>query len=257
MAVIKTSAILLRSFNYSETSKVLRFFTLDHGVMGVMAKGMRRSQGRHGGGIETFVTGELTAYVRPTRDLQTLKDFSATRPRRALASNGLRFAAASMLAELALEHSGEGPAPEIYHRLHQALNAVEEAPEGDLPVTLLCEAWGLVAELGYEPVLDLCVRCQRPLEAGEMGRFDFGAGGVVCAACSEDTAGPRVGPVARRQLRQLLEGDVSVQLTHARAHVRLLSDFVTYHLSGSRPLQTFEFLSDVIGPDDPGAMERM
>ena len=102
MGVITTSAILLRSFNYSETSKVLRFFTRDHGVMAVMAKGSRKSHGRFGGSIETFVTGELTAYVRPTRDLQTLKDFSATRPRRPLAAHVLRFAGASLTRSPAL-----------------------------------------------------------------------------------------------------------------------------------------------------------
>ena len=257
MGVITTAAILLRSFNYSETSKVLRFFTRDHGVMGVMAKGTRKSHGRYGGSIGTFVTGELTAYVRTTRDLQTLKEFSATRPRRARAGQGLRFAGASMIAEVALEHSGEGPAAGVFDGLNQALDAIEEADEADLWGTLLREAWGLVATLGYHPVLDPCVRCGRALEAGEMGRFDFGSGGIRCANCSDDESGPRLGPNARRHLRQMLDRDSSLQVTHARAHLRLLSNFVTYHLSGSRPLHTFRFLSDVLGPDDAEALERM
>lgn len=257
MGVITTSAILLRSFNYSETSKVLRFFTRDHGVMAVMAKGSRKSHGRYGGSIETFVTGELTAYVRPTRDLQTLKDFSATRPRRPLAAHVLRFAGASILAEVALEHSGEGPAPEIFERLNHGLDAVEVVDEPELLATLLREVWGLVADLGYHPVLDPCVQCGRALEAGEMGRFDFGGGGVRCAQCAEDGSGPRLGPNARRQLRQMLDADPSVQVSHPRAHLRLLENFVTYHLAGSRPLRTFKFLADLLGQDDSGTLERM
>ncbi len=257
MGVITTTAILLRSFNYSETSKVLRFFTRDHGVMAVMAKGERRTHGRYGGSIQTFVTGELTAYVRQTRDLQTLKDFSATRSRRPIAAHVLRFAGASMLAEVALEHSGEGPAPEIFERLDKGLDAVEVVEESRLLPTLLREAWGLVAGLGYQPVLDPCVHCGRELEAGEMGRFDFGGGGVRCAHCAEDGPGPRLGPNARRQLRMMLEGRSLVEVSHPRAHLRLLENFVTYHLAGSRPLRTFQFLADLLGQDDPGTLERM
>ena len=254
--MITTAAILLRSFNYSETSKVLRFLTRDHGVMGVMAKGARKSHGRYGGSIETFVTGELTAYVRPTRDLQTLKAFAGTRPRRPLAGNVIRFAGASMLAEVVLEHSGEDPAPEIFDRMDRALDAVEVVDEISLPGTLLGEAWGLVAALGYQPVLDPCVRCERSLEDGEMGRFDFAGGGIRCADCADDEPGPRIGPNARRQLCELIEGNPSVQVSHVRAHLRLLADFVTYHLSGSRPLKTFQFLTDVLEQDDSPTLER-
>ena len=257
MGVITTAAILLRSFNYGETSKVLRFLTRDHGVMGVMAKGTRKSHGRYGGGVETFVTGELTAYVRSTRDLQTLKDFAATRPRRALAGNVVRFAGASMLAEVVLEHSGEGATPEIFDRLNHALDSVEAVDETGLPGTLLCEAWGLVAALGYQPVLDPCVRCERSLEVEEMGRFDFPGGGVRCANCSDDESGPRIGPNARRQLHEMIDGSASVQASHVRAHLRLLEDFVSYHLSGSRPLRTFQFLNDVLERDDGQALERV
>ncbi|GMR13311.1 MAG: DNA repair protein RecO [Gemmatimonadota bacterium] len=257
MGVITTTAVLLRSYNYSETSKILRFFTRDHGVMAVIAKGERRIHGRYGGSLETFVTGELTAYVRPTRDLQTLKDFSATRPRRLLAGHVLRFAGASMLAEVVLEHSGEGPTPEIFGRLNHGLDAIEVVNESELPATLLGEAWGLVADLGYHPVLDPCLQCGRPLEAGEMGRFDFGGGGVRCAHCAEAGEGPRLGPNARQQLRQMLAGDHSVQVSHPLAHLRLLEHFVTYHLAGSRPLKTFQFLADLLEREDSEPVEGM
>ena len=42
MSVVTTPAVLLRSFNYSETSRILRLYTLDLGLVGGMAKGMWR-----------------------------------------------------------------------------------------------------------------------------------------------------------------------------------------------------------------------
>jgi len=55
----------------------------------------------------------------------------------------------------------------------------------------------------------------------------------------------------------MLEGGSSVEVSHPRAHLRLLENFVTYHLAGSRPLRTFQFLADLLGQDDPGTLERM
>ena len=76
MSVVSTPAVLLRSFNYSETSRVLRLYTKDLGLVSVMAKGVRRRGARGHGALDTFSRGELTAYVRPTRDLQTFKEFA-------------------------------------------------------------------------------------------------------------------------------------------------------------------------------------
>ena len=98
MAVVTTRGILLRSHPYGETSSILRFFTEGMGVVGVMAKGARGSRGKGGGPAETFAGGLLTIYMKETRDLQTLKDFTTTHSRRGLGGSVLRLAAASVLA---------------------------------------------------------------------------------------------------------------------------------------------------------------
>ena len=76
MSVVSTPAVLLRSFNYSETSRILKLYTKDLGLVSVMAKGIRRGGSRGQASPDTFSRGELTAYVRPTRELQTFKEFS-------------------------------------------------------------------------------------------------------------------------------------------------------------------------------------
>ena len=91
--------------------------------------------------------------------------------------------------------------------------------------------------------------CGAALGGDEVGRFDFSAGGVRCSACAD--AGPRVGPGARAQLRALVTGSaLGSPLAYARAHLHLLSDFVTYHVSGARPLGSFAFLSRMLPEDD-------
>ena len=100
MAPVRTPAILLRGYDYGDTSRILRFYTREHGLLSVVAKGVRGRSGKGAATLSSFATGELTAYVKPQRDLHTMKDFQCTRLREGLGREMLRFGGASAAAEL-------------------------------------------------------------------------------------------------------------------------------------------------------------
>ena len=250
MALVTTPAVLLRSFPYSESSRILRFFTRELGTVGVMAKGVR-GRGRAGSELGSFAGGILTLYVSATRELHTFKEFAASNPRRALGSSVVRLGAASVLGELVLRHAGEEANAALFEALESALDHLERAEEASVVAVVLSEGWHLVSVLGYRPVLGTCVSCGEPLGAQEMARFDFAAGGVRCPRCDVGPRGPRVGPAARAQLEALVEGvALPARLQRPRAHLKLLSDFITYHVSGTRPLDSFAFLNRVLAETD-------
>lgn len=250
MALVSTTAVLLRAHAYSESSRILRFLSRDAGLVAVMARGIRHSMARDGFGLESFYTGTLTFYMRSTRDLQTFKDFAPLKPRRGLGGSALRLGGAAIIAELVLRHAGEESNPALFEAVEEALDRIEGSPEPSVVPTSISGAWRVVHALGYGPVLESCVHCGEPLGAEETGRFDLAAGGVRCPRCSTEGSGPRVGPVARDQLRALVAGDAPPSpLLRPRAHLQLLSDFVTHHVSGTRPLGSFSFLAQLL-PDD-------
>jgi DNA repair protein RecO (recombination protein O) len=253
MTLVTTCAVLLRSFPYSETSRVLHFYTESLGVVGVMARGVRTSSSKSGSGLDVFAEGTLTLHVKSTRELQTLRDFAATRPRRALGNDVRRFGGASVLAEVVLKHAGEEANPPLFAALSAGLDRLSDVSPGRMIATLLREGWCLVSTLGYRPVAELCVECgSAPGDA--LTRFDFSAGGICCAGCSRVEAGPRLGPRARSQLAALLHNGDLPEVERPRAHLRLLGDFVTYHLSGGRPLSSLEVLVTLL--DDPATAPR-
>jgi DNA repair protein RecO (recombination protein O) len=248
MSLLTTPAVLLRAHPYSESSRILRFYTRDAGVVGVLARGVRRSAGRSGQGLASFVGGLLTMHVKPTRDLQTFQDFTPSAPRRGIGASPLRLGGASVVAELVLRHAGEEPNPPLFEALQGALDRIDAAADDALLEVVLSESWRIVSALGYHPTIDACVRCGQLLADVEMSRFDFAAGGLRCPSCGD--AGPRVGPGAREQLRALMAGEkLAEPLGKPRAHLQLLSDFITYHVSGTRPLDSFAFLAQVL-PED-------
>ncbi len=243
MPLTTTPAILLRAHAYGETSRVLRFLTRDRGIVGVMAKGVR--SGRRGAGLETFGAGALVFFYKETRDLQTYKEFSLERPRRSLAHEPLRLAAASVLAELVLRHGGDAVPETLFDTLGEALDHLAEASGDEILLSLLSGAWGIIRVLGYQPSLTPCPTCGRDLSGDEIGRFDYPQGGVLCAACAEGAAGPRIGPGARRQLAALFRAELP-ELDKSAAHLRLLSDFITYHLSGGKVLDSFRVFAAML-----------
>ena len=122
------------------------------------------------------------------------------------------------------------------------LDRLEAAADADVAVTILESLWQLVGLLGFEPALTACTNCRRVIDSEEMCRMDFERGGLRCGACcGESDAGPKVGPGARRQLREFLSGD-STGTDHVGPHMRLVSDFIQYHIGEGRNLRSFEFL---------------
>ena len=251
MSLVTTRAVLLRSFPYSETSRVLRFYTESLGAVGVMARGVRTGSGKSGSGLDVFAEVALTLHIKSTRELHTLKEFTVTRPRRSLGVDARSLGGASVLAEVVLKHAGEDSNPPLFEALSGGLDRLSDAPPDRMITTLLREGWCLVSALGYRPVAEVCVECGT-VPGDALTRFDFSAGGIRCAGCSRVKVGPRLGPRARAQLTALLDNAELQEVERPRAHLRLLGDFITYHLSGGRPLASLKVLVALL--DDPAAV---
>lgn len=242
MAAVTTAAILLRAHPYSESSRVLRFYTLALGLVGAMARGVRRGASRGRGGSGAFSEGVAVLAVRDNRDLQTLQEFTPAKTRFGLARDVSRLAGASLAAELVLRHAGQEPHEELYRALSGGLDRLEHASPEEVLGELLALGWAIVQILGFGPELEACVACGRSLEGGAMGWFDLSAGGSRGSCCQPPQGARRIGPVARHQLGRLLAGEPPTGLRGLRAHLSLLDDFTAFHMLGGRRLGSFRFL---------------
>ncbi len=242
MSIVTSRAVLLRAHPYGDTSLILRFLTQDHGMLGAMARGVRKGSSRSGSSLETFADGLLTFHVREGRDLQTFRSFSDTRTRPGLSRSILGLSGASLIAEIVLAHVGEEAGVPLFRGFLASLDAVEGAEDGMRPGWILAGAWSMVTVLGFAPVLEVCVVCGVSLATDEVGRFDAGEGGMRCQRCGSSGSFPRVGPVAREHLRALMAGRPPRELRRPSAHLKLLSDFLHFHLAGSRRLRSLPLL---------------
>lgn len=247
--LLTTPAIVLHAFDYSETSRIIRLATRDVGVQSVLARGARRSRTRFGTALDLFAQGAAQLHLKDGRDLQTLAAFDVEQSRAAIGQDLQRFAGASALAELTLRFAAADEAhAELFDALAAALDSVAAAEPARACEATLGGAWRLVAQLGFAPTLHACGACHAEVAIDADLPFSHGAGGVLCRRCAGAYAGGRILPAAARaRIAAWCEAPRTpepradcLEPREARAHQRLLREFLQHHLADGRVLRAFD-----------------
>jgi DNA repair protein RecO (recombination protein O) len=243
MSHVVTDAIVLHSFDYLESSRILRLVTRDAGVRSVLARGARRSKKRFGAALDLYAEGSAELQIKPGRDLDTLSGFDVVRARPSLAADLARFTGVSVIAELTLRFARDDADPALFDAVATALDTLATAPHDRALDLTLAGAWRVLAELGVAPTVDSCAECHAPLDATAAAIFSHPAGGALCARCGHlARSGRTLPPAAREALRDWLGGAEHplADVSEARAHQRLLREFLREHLADDKPLRAFE-----------------
>jgi len=186
-----TEAIILDSFDYGESDRILAFCTKDFGKVKGIAKGARRSRKRFVGRLEPgscirlfFHYNEKSALVR-VEDAALINGFDTLR------GDVESFAAACYLLELTGAFTRPGLSmPEVFRLLFDFLSFMNQGGDGSI-LSRFFEV-KLLSILGFMPGLDHCVSCGSvPLstEKGKKLRFSANRGGLLCRRCLTQLAG--------------------------------------------------------------------
>jgi DNA repair protein RecO (recombination protein O) len=242
MPAVRTPSLILHSFAYGDTSRILRLLTPDFGVRSVIAKGAKSPRSRFGGLLEPFTEGEAQFNLRPGRDLLTLSGFSLIRSRQAIGRNLGSFTGASLVAEFILRFATEEANPELYVIVASAFDRLA-ADEPDPTGASLAILWNLVALFGFRPEMTNCVHCGRPLSEEETSRFDPEAGGVTCLRCRP--IGRTVPWRVRAEIiRMCSSPEHPPAPQERRLHAALLHAFLAAHLFHGQPLRSLPLFLD-------------
>jgi DNA repair protein RecO (recombination protein O) len=210
MPTYSDEGIVLRRIDYGESDRILTVLTLEHGKIGVIARGVRKSQSRLASRTDLFTRSRMQlARGRGELDVLTQAETVAATP---LRSDAQRAAYASLCAELTdrvLEsHHAD---PEIYALVANALTACAD-PERDPRAAIVWFARRMVDRLGYAPQLVDCVSCERCLPE-EAAWFSAPGGGLLCSRCAPgDPEAVECGVRVIKVLRAAAEGDEALWL---------------------------------------------
>lgn len=182
MASEKSSAIVLRLVEFSETSLVVTLFTRDFGKVTALAKGARRPKGPFESALDLLAVVRIVFLRKSSDVLDLLTEAKLDRRFRAAGRDLNRLYAGYYVAELLAELTDtHDPHPELFDAADQALLALDT---GVSPATtiLWLEILAL-GQAGHAPALDQCAACGREIESASRLPFGLLAGGLLCAAC--------------------------------------------------------------------------
>lgn len=202
---LRDLALVLRRFDYGETSQIGRLFTRGSGRLSVLARGVKRKGPELRGPLDLFALAEVEMVERPRSELYLL-----TRYRVATGFPGLRrllerLDGAFYVAEVLREGTRDlDPSEQLFDAAVSTLGALEAAPKSACGLVV---AWWDLAYLrisGQAPELGACVLCGAEAPPGKSVRYSLTRGGLICRSCA--AGGAFALDAISKERRALLQG---------------------------------------------------
>ncbi len=180
-AIHKTRAVVLHTLDYGESDRIATFYTLEFGKVKGIAKGARSSRRRFANALEPFSCADIR-FSRKGDSLAFVDQCDMVDHFPTIRSDLEKSMSASYLVELTGAFTVEGKKNElIFELLIDFLSVMDNGPF--IPGLLSFFEIRLLHLSGYEPVLDRCALCNRPLETESSYRFSNSRGGLKCSRC--------------------------------------------------------------------------
>jgi DNA repair protein RecO (recombination protein O) len=178
--IAKTEGIVLKSFDFRETSRIATFLTKDFGKVKGVLKGIRKTPGKFGSSLDRFSVNDIVYYQYRNSDIHLVSQCDMKVFFNGLRQDLKRMTAASYASELldALVVSEEENF-QIYELMQNYLSSLQTVKD----VSKLVHIFQIKVLLlsGFRPHLDSCVRCEKRISG--QTRFSLPLGGLVCSSC--------------------------------------------------------------------------
>lgn len=257
MAIQKTEAIILKKFDFRDTSLIVTLFTRDFGKIKAVVKGIRKEGNADLVHFEILNHLSIVFYEKAKSELHLLSESFLEDPMLGVRNSFRTFVFGSYLAELvdALYEIHE-ISPGVFDRLLLSLKKMEQET---VPFWVLVFELSILKEAGLFPGMKSCVRCAKTRE--EHFVWSPRQGGLLCGNCSIKEA--RTFPVTREMLEVMQnidpeiyqEPDLSITSNEIYENVEeLVREFIRVRLEF--PIRSAEFLRSTDSFRSTGQMNK-
>lgn len=183
MEFCKTLAVTLKRVDYSNTSQIATFYTLNYGKLQALARGSKRMGKKAPGSIDLFSYNEIIFLKKEPGSLHLLTEWELLEDFPAFRKEIERFYSACYVVELLNKLSEEGETDKpLFHFLLDTLYSLSRDNNKDL--SLLAFELQLLKHLGYLPELGECTQCGKKFPRNSGAVFSPFQRGLVCKTCS-------------------------------------------------------------------------
>jgi len=242
--IVKTEGIVLKSFDFRETSRIATFFTRDFGKVKGVLKGIRKDPRKFGSSVEKFSLNDIVYYQYRNSDIHLVSHCDMKDFYQGLRQDLERMTAASYASELIdTLMPMEEQSLEIYELMQAFLKCLQTTTD----VSKLVQTFQIkiLSLSGFQPHLETCVSCRK--NVAEAPRFSLRLGGLLCGVCKDNAEATPIslGAVASILHIQKNNWDTALRLGMApfvkKELKYILNHFLVFHLE--RHLRSTRFLS--------------
>lgn len=152
--IVSSEAIVLKSFKYSDSSKIVTFFTKEEGLITAIAKGVRKKNSKYGSIIEPINRIFISYYKYPNKSLYLLSNADLNDSFKNIKSNYDKLTIALSLAELILKVQDYNEKnTNLYDLILQTLNLMDDINSNSLSLIIAFQL-NLIKILGFDFEID-------------------------------------------------------------------------------------------------------
>ncbi len=175
----QTEAVIIKKTKLGEADRILTLYTPDRGKIQGFAKGVRRTRSKLSGHLELLTHSTVSLVRGRNMDTiigsQTINSFLPLKSDLYLISYGLY--AAELVNQFTAEHIENPPLFRLF------LGTLDQLCQGvNNELVLRRFELHLLSAVGYQPELQHCIACRKPLEP-VTNSFSSSGGGTLCPDC--------------------------------------------------------------------------
>lgn len=201
---LQTVGLVLRRFDYGDTSQICHMLTPAEGRISLLGKGIKKPNAYLKGPFDLFQVAKITYRQRRGSDLSLLQKYEPITGFAELRAKLPSLLAAFYLAEVLYEGVREEDAnPTAFEAMVRALGALEENSNAASRCIVLATELVFLESFGFGLALDRCIQCERKVAVHPVTIYPM-AGGIICKHCPKpQSPGIRIDSSDRQVLAAL------------------------------------------------------
>ena len=180
-----TNAINLKSYNLSETDRIIVMYSKDKGIIRGVAKGAKKTTSKLGGRMDMLVANQLM--LRQGRNLDTICQAQAINTFKNTRNDLDKMVYSMYCAEIVNSFGVENDpnSEEIYELFYKTLDAISKSKDKtELLLAILKFQLKITHIAGYSLELETCACCGGEIDKENM-YFSSENGGTICFECKK------------------------------------------------------------------------
>jgi len=245
MGIRKTEAVILKSIDYGETSKIIRVQTPKYGRISLLAKGAKSPKSKFGGFLEELNYVSVVFYYKEDKDLFIVSQCDLINPNKKIKEDFNKLGVGFALSELILKSdNSEESNQALFNLLIRLLKELNTTQKGyiNLYIYFLLKYMKIN---GYEINFKSCLSCGKS-ESREKWYLSIKDGGIYCSECGTGNFDITVGiqkllyKFSCWEMDRIINFSLSEQ--DKKTILNLMDNYMNYHVEAYQKPKSLEYM---------------